>query len=105
MYIEKKDMEITDTIWNLFDAVRNRWPEAWNSTGRGIMLNKTNGFKALMRFLRPAYLYFTNLGGVLSSDQFLSLLNKINLKDNDFNINLFKPGASGEYELYNTLLY
>lgn len=104
MYIEKKDMEITDIIWNLFDAVRNRWPEAWNSTGRGIMLNKTNGFKALMRFLRPAYLYFTNPGGVPSSDQFLSLLNKINLKDNDFNIDLFKPGASGEYELYNTLL-
>lgn len=104
MYIENKDMEIADIIWNLFDAVRERWPKAWHSTGRGIMLNKTNGFRSFMRFLRPAYLEFTSPGGVPSKEQFLDLLNKIKLTDEDFHINRFKPGTSGESELYRTLL-
>lgn len=43
MMIEKKDLEITDIIWNFFDAAKNRWPTAWESLGRGNILNKTNG--------------------------------------------------------------
>jgi len=104
MYIEKKDFEIADIIRNFFDAVRGKWPDAWNSTGRGIMLNKTNGFKAFMRFLRPVYLYLTRPGDVPSKDQFRSVLDKIKLTDGDFNIDKFKPGTSGESELYNTLM-
>ena len=50
MMIEEKDVEITDILWNYFDAVRQKWPEAWRATGQGIILNKTNGFRGLMRF-------------------------------------------------------
>jgi len=103
MFIENKELEITDVIWNYFDAVRERWANAWEATGRGIMLNKTNGFKALMRFLRPAYLHLTKPGGVPKKDQFSEILKKIDMEDKDFNIDKFKPGTSGESELYRTL--
>ena len=56
MLIDNRDLEIVDVLWNYFDAVKSRWPNAWASREPGMMLNKTNGFRALMRFLRPAYL-------------------------------------------------
>ena len=104
MFIRERDMDIADVVWNLFDAVQERWPKAWKSLGRGNMLNKTNGFKARMRFLRPAYLHITGPGETPSKEDFLNLLQRSSLKDADFNIEKFKPGTSGESELYRTLL-
>ena len=62
MMIDNRDLEIADVVWNYFDAVRSKWTEAWGNLGRGSMLNKTNGFRGLMRFLRPAYLYLGRPG-------------------------------------------
>ncbi len=104
MLIEEKDLEITDVIWNYFDAVRDRWPKAWDHTGRGLMLNKTNGFRALIRFLRPAYLYHTAPGGVPDTEQFAEIFAKIDLDDKDFTVEEFRPGSSGEGKLYRLLL-
>lgn len=104
MFLDEKELEIADVIWNLFDAVREQWPTAWDSKGRGNMLNKTNGFKAFMRFLGPAYLYLTGPGGVPTKGEFLTLLERVSLKDPDFNVDRFKPGTSGESELYRILL-
>jgi DGQHR domain-containing protein len=104
MFLKEKDMEIADCIWNLFSAVRKRWPQGWEAKGAGSMLNKTNGFRAFMRFLRPAYLYLTSPGNVPAVDEFMKVLNKITLKDEDFNIENFKPGTSGEASLYRRLL-
>jgi DGQHR domain-containing protein len=104
MFLAEKDMEIADIVWNLFDAVRDRWPGAWNSFGRGNMLNKTNGFRAFMRFLKPAYLYLTGPGEVVSKAGFMSILQRVSLQDSDFNIEKFIPGSSGETDLYRTLL-
>lgn len=104
MFIDERDLEIADIIWNYFDAIKKRWPLAWDATGKGMMLNKTNGFRALMRFLRPAYLYLNSPGHVTSVDAFLTVLSKIDLEDADFTVDRFKPGTSGESELYRTLL-
>ena len=104
MFIQEQDLEITDIIWNFFSAVKRNWPKAWGAQGRGIMLNKTNGFKALMRFLRPAYLHLTSPGGVPEESEFYEILKKIDMEDGDFNIDNFKPGTSGESELFRTLL-
>lgn len=104
MFIDERDLEIADVIWNFFDAIKKKWPLAWEATGKGMMLNKTNGFRALMRFLRPAYLYLNSPGHVTSVDAFLDVLMKINLEDTDFTVDRFKPGTSGESELYRTLL-
>ncbi len=104
MMIDKKDLEVTDILWNYFDAVKNRWPTAWESLGRGNILNKTNGYNGLVRFLRPAYLHLTSPGNVPSTKDFQVLFDKIQLSDSDFTVDTFKPGTSGSSELYRVLL-
>lgn len=104
MFLEEREVEIADVIWNLFDAVRERWPAAWSSLGKGSMLNKTNGFKAFMRFLRPAYLYLVAPGEVPDKERFLSLISRAALTDADFSVERFRPGTSGESELFRTLI-
>ena len=103
MFIDEKDLEITDIIWNFFDAVKARWPKAWDFNGKGLMLNKTNGFRALMRFLRPAYLHLVNPGNVPKTQDFQTIFNKIDLKDDDFSTDMFQPGTSGESFIPNPL--
>jgi DGQHR domain-containing protein len=103
MMIDKRDMEIADVLWTYFDAVRSKWPTAWNSTGYGLILNRTNGFRALMRFLRPAYLYLVGPGEVPTRAQFDQVFQRIQMTDNEFTSDNFKPGTSGEVALYNTL--
>lgn len=104
MFIDEKDNEITDIIWNFFEAVKQRWPKAWDYSGRGLMLNKTNGFKALMRFLKPVYLHYTKPGGVPKKDEFFEMFERIDMGDKEFNVETFKPGSSGESALYKTLM-
>ncbi|HEX4638685.1 MAG TPA: DGQHR domain-containing protein [Chthoniobacterales bacterium] len=48
-FIDEKDAEIAKCLWNYFDAVRLRWPTAWNTDARGVILPRTTGFAALMR--------------------------------------------------------
>ena len=103
-FISGKDECIALNILNYFDAVRNRWPQAWNSTETGLILNKTNGFLALMRFLRPAYLYLNGLGRVIATDKYTKLIENINLRDGDFNRQKYLPGTSGETTLYKDLM-
>jgi DGQHR domain-containing protein len=104
MFIDEKDLEIASIIWNYFDAVKEKWSTAWEGMGRGNILNKTNGFKAFMRFLRPAYLFLKKPGDVPSKKEFLEIFERIDLKDAEFTIDKFKPGSTGESELYRTLI-
>lgn len=104
MFIEEKDLEITDVLWNYFSAVNTRWGKAWNYQGTGLMLNKTNGFKALMRYLLKIYLKLGKPGNVPSQDEFLSELRKINIDDDQFITDTFKPGTGGESRLFRSLI-
>ncbi len=87
-------MQIT---FNFFEAVQIRWPVSWNDREtKGNVLPTTNGFKALMRFLKPVYFELvkeSNIGRVPSIDEFFSILNGVELEDNQFNT--FKPGVLG----------
>jgi DGQHR domain-containing protein len=101
MLIENRDLEIVDVLWNYFHAVRARWSVAWDSAERGDMLSKTNGFRALMRFLGPAYLSIARkIGEVPSKTQFEKLFAEIQMTDADFNIERYVPGTSGEAALF-----
>jgi DGQHR domain-containing protein len=104
MFIEEKDLQIIDVLWNYFDAVRSRWPRGWESFGRGFVLNKTNGFRALMRFLRPCYLQLCAPGDVPTVQDFLSVFDRIDIRDEDFTTEVYKPGSSGEGKLFNVFL-
>jgi DGQHR domain-containing protein len=103
MMIDKRDMEIADVLRNYFDVVSAKWQPAWNSMGAGLILSKTNGFRALMRFLRPAYLYLVGPGQVPTREQFDKLFARIQMNDDEFTTDNFKPGTSGEVALYNAL--
>jgi DGQHR domain-containing protein len=103
MMIDRRDMEIADVIWNYFDAVKSRWLAAWDATGQGFMLNRTNGFRALMRFLRPVYLYLVGPGEVPTREQFGKVFARIQINDDEFTTDNFEPGTGGEVGLYNTL--
>ena len=57
-----------------------------------------------MRFLRPAYLHYTKPGPIIDAKQFLRLLVKVKLRDDDFNVENFQPGTSGETKLLRELI-
>ncbi|ESZ50743.1 DGQHR domain-containing protein [Mesorhizobium sp. RSR565B] len=103
MFVEERDGEIANLIWEYFSAVQQRWPTAWGNSGRGIMLNKTNGFDALMRFFRNAYLHVTSPGSPAKKDDFLAIFSRVKLTDDDFNIERYVPGTSGSAKLYRDL--
>ncbi|MGV8617602.1 DGQHR domain-containing protein, partial [Pseudomonas aeruginosa] len=103
MMLDDRDYDLTDIIWNYFEAVQDRWPTAWSSNDKGVMLSKTNGFMALMRFLRDIYLEKDCIGAVISKEQFSEVFSRITLEDDDFTVENYKPGTSGESALYRDL--
>lgn len=99
-----EDVKILQNVINYFSAIAETWPNAWIGTGKGNIINRTNGFNGFVRFLRPAYLNFTTVPNVVSKDDYKSLFAKTSLKDADFNPETFLPGSSGSTKLYRTLL-
>jgi len=99
MFVEGRDVEILDVLWNYFSAVRARWPIAWANTAQGSVLPRTNGFRALMRVFRPIYTKIGRSGTVPTEAQYREILDKVQLMDADFTVDRFKPGSSGEGEL------
>ncbi|MDD3937979.1 DGQHR domain-containing protein [Rhodoferax sp.] len=104
MFVDGRDVEILDVLWNYFSAVRARWPSAWANTGQGAVLPRTNGFRALMRVFRPIYVKLGRSGIVPTEAQYREILDKVQLDDADFTVDRFKPGSSGEGELAATML-
>jgi DGQHR domain-containing protein len=96
MFRTKKDQDIALVLWNFFSAVRSRWPDGWQRVERGNILNRTTGFAALMRFLRPAYNAFGKPGVVPPIPHFGGLLERVRLRDTDFNPDRYAPGGTGE---------
>lgn len=101
---DKRDEEILATLLNYFAAVSERWPNAWAFNGRGAVLSKTNGYNALIRFLRDAYLYLSPEPRLIRKNEFRALLDKSKLIDSDFTVDRFKPGSSGSADLYRELV-
>lgn len=99
MFQRDRDEEIAGIVYRYFCAVRNRWPQSWDDLDRrGNALPKTNGFRALMRFLKPVYLGMVGDGAdrVPEVEEFESILERVPLEDEDFNVETFPPGTSGE---------
>lgn len=101
---DEKDVTIAQIIWNYFHAVQQRWPNAWNNVEPNMILNRSTGFIALMRFFKDAYLSFESIGAVITKEQFLSIFNSIDLEEHEFNKDNYVPGSSGQGKLYRDLL-
>lgn len=107
LFLNGKDSDITEIVLNFFLAVRDRWPTSWADLNRrGNVLPKTNGLKALMRYLKPVYLSIAkgDREKVPSVEEFRVYLDVVELNDGDFNTSTFPPGTSGESGLYNILV-
>jgi DGQHR domain-containing protein len=98
------DAEIAKVIWNYFDAVAIRWPDAWEEKTRGKILNRTTGFSALMRFLGDTYPNQAQGHPVPEVAAFLAIFSRVALSDEDFTPARYLPGSGGEAELYRDLI-
>jgi DGQHR domain-containing protein len=104
MFIGDQDLDIADVVFNYFEAVRQRWPEGWSSRERGLILNRANGFRALIKVLRPLYLSLGVPGDVIPMRRFLGELRKIGVEHTHFNTENYPPGSSGESALRDDFL-
>lgn len=102
LFIDEKDSDIAKNVWNLFSAVKEKWPNHWHTS----LLSKSTGVIAFMRFLRPAYLHLTsNLGDVVvSKDEFTELLKDVDINGDNFTKEYYVPGSSGQSTLYKELI-
>ena len=100
MFLEKRDVEIAEILFNYFSAVENKWPGSWNAIEKpGNLLPKSNAFKALMKYLKEDVypeLVGDEFGYVPSVDEFESFFVDIDLKDSDFTSKNFVPGSGGQ---------
>ena len=106
LFFDGKEEDIARIMLRYFLAVKQRWPESWDDLGRqGNALPKTNGFRALMRFLKLAYLHIVGdkIGTVPNLDEFKEIFGRVKLDDKDFKKETFPPGASGEAGLFKYL--
>lgn len=99
MFIREEDARIAKVIWNYFEAVQERWPEAWSIKKRGLILNRTTGFRALMQFLPILILSLDLIDELPGVSIFKEQLDKVDLTDDQMNTDEFKPGTSGQAKL------
>lgn len=104
IFIEERDADIAKIIWEYFDAVQEKWPNAWTLVQREMILNKSTGFLALMRFFRDAYVKSGKIGNVVPKSYYRELLDRSTLLEKDFNRDNFLPGSGGQSKLYNQLV-
>lgn len=104
-FINNDDDSILKAIWNYFIAVKRKWPQAWNGVNiAGNILPRTNGFRALIRFLKPVFLDLNGYKIIPSIEDYQIVFEKILIEDTDFQSNKYLPGTSGESALYKDLL-
>lgn len=102
--VDGRDMELTKILYNYFLSVKSRWPRSWDSNAQGQMLNMSNGFKALMRFLRVIYPEVRQKSGeVPSVDAFKHVLDRLPFEDMQFTVEMYVPGSAGESALFHAL--
>ncbi len=106
LFLDGNEEDITRILLRYFSAVRSRWPNSWDDwKNQGNVLPKTNGFRALMRFLKIAYVYVVKgkFGDVPEKREFEEILARVELEDKDFNVENFPAGTSGESRLHGFL--
>lgn len=101
---DEDDIEIAQILYNYFYVVEQKWPDAWRLLQPNIILNRTTGFVALMRFFKDVYLSFSRIGEVITKEEFKTIFDRITLEENDFNKEKYVPGSSGIGELYRDFL-
>lgn len=101
LFIAENDIKIAEAIFAFFNTVRERWPIAWSNDRReGPILNRTNGFRALMRTYGVLYERQGVPGGSINEGFLKRHFDSIKIADEQFTIDRFPPGTSGESRLF-----
>ncbi|TGK04432.1 DGQHR domain-containing protein [Leptospira selangorensis] len=100
LFIENKELDIAEILFNYFSAIKSTWPNSWDSISKsGNLLPKSNAFKAFMIYLREDVYpkeVKDKFGMIPSSKSFKKHFNHIELTDDDFTIRNFAPGSGGQ---------
>ncbi len=102
-FIQAMDDKITQVLVNYFHAVGKKWPIAWGTKTPGLILNRTNGYNALMRFLAPVT-FKLGLDEIHKTNSYLEIFDRVQLTDLEINAEMFPPGSTGEGRLFRKLL-
>ena len=102
LFADDKDIIIAKILYNYFNAVKNKWPDAWGNSN--YLLSKNNGFRALMKYLKDIYAEVSNYGTVIpSTDSFSKYFADLKIKSEEFTPKNFRLGESGMNEFYKYL--
>ncbi|TGL17910.1 DGQHR domain-containing protein [Leptospira yanagawae] len=100
LFIENKEVDIAEILYNYFNAVKKKWPKSWDDISKtGNLLPKSNAFKALMKYLKDdVYLQIVGdeIGRIPTTKEFSKYFSKIELNDKDFTTRNFSPGSGGQ---------
>lgn len=103
-YEKDDDGAVFACLTNYFNAVKDRWPNSWDNAPSGSILNRTTGYGALMRLLRPVYLARCREGEILKKDDCDEIFGRIKINETELTKDVFIPGSSGMSRLYKRML-
>jgi DGQHR domain-containing protein len=107
MWCAEHDADIARTLINYFSVVASKWPEEWATRERGHILPRTNGFRALMRFLRNVLIHLRPTKDqalqVVSIEEVAGVFDGMELGNKRLTVDYYAPGTSGETALYKDL--
>lgn len=104
LFASEEDVKIYEIVRNYLAAVASRWKGAWTDDGKGAVLSRTNGYRALLKIFPAIYLSLAKPGEMVPEFKFLELFNRVSLKDDDFRVENYPPGSSGESTLAKDIL-
>lgn len=102
-FAQGRDTEIARIWFSYFAAIARRWPQAWETREQGMMLNRTNGMRAFMRWFGDVFREIALPGNVPSEEAFFGFLGQVPIEDKQFSTLYFAPGTSGEARLLRIL--
>lgn len=103
-YREDEFVNIFLNVSNYFEAVRNKWPAAWNNPQEGQILARTTGYNALIRFLKDVFLELAyDQPRIVKKSEFADVFDKINIDETSLNKEIYIPGSTGQGLLYRHL--
>ena len=101
MFIDEQEGKIALLINNYFNAIRKRWPHAWNDNG--YVLGRAIGFNSLMAILPQIVERINVYDEDISEEEFCKILSKIKLRDDDFSEERFNLNGYGQSDIIRTL--
>jgi DGQHR domain-containing protein len=103
LFVQGRDNDIARIWFNYFRAIADTWSNAWVSQEQGMMLNRTNGMRAFIRWFGDVYRRVALPGNVPSVEKFADVFQAVEIDQHQFSTVYFAPGTSGEARLLRIL--